>query len=389
MNFRFMEVGFHLGCMGIIIASITTFMSDFHDNKSTSLVDFKRFHETEIDNYPDFSLCIGGIWNTEKLKETYGIEDVERYAKFLRGEVWDENLLQIDYDEVTVNMTELVNGMSLWMDIFLKPPAYTWNRNSLIMESHISQLQTPDAKCLSLTLSPKTIEKLNRPIDRVEISFQSRNSSLYPLYALHYPEQGIMGNFYLDNDFDKASFGFDSLGRKTFLINMIEIIRRRNTHEEPCQESSDKNDQYVIKKLMESVKCKPPYMKNEVEFRHLEVCNNSNDMKQTHLNINSLYKKKWIDFGLKKPCDQVQTISFNTKDYYRQKNEPKEAPWILELAFMNEVYKEIRHSQAYGSKSCWSDVSAIIGFVCGVSIWQLPDGLKAFIAWIKQNSLFK
>ena len=51
MNFRFIEVGFHLVCIGIIIASITTFMSDFHDNKSTSLVDFKRFHETEIDRY--------------------------------------------------------------------------------------------------------------------------------------------------------------------------------------------------------------------------------------------------------------------------------------------------------------------------------------------------
>ena len=129
MNFRFIEVGFHLVCIGIIIASITTFMSDFHDNKSTSLVDFKRFHGTEIDNYPDFSLCILGIWNIEKLKDmNYRIEDVQRYVKFLRGEIWDQNMLAIDYDDVTVNMTELVNGISLWTDFVLMPPTYTNSR---------------------------------------------------------------------------------------------------------------------------------------------------------------------------------------------------------------------------------------------------------------------
>ena len=386
MNFQYMEVSFHLVCIVIIIAIITNFMSDLRDNKSISQVDFKRFHDTEIDIHPDFSMCITGIWNSEKLKDTYDIEDVERYARFLRGEIWDENLLKVDYDEVTVNMTELVNGMNLYMDPLGMPPTYTWTRNSSFMKSLISLIQFPDFKCLSLKLAPKIIQKLKRPIDRVQISFQSRNSSLYPFYSLHYPQQSLMGNFFLEGDMDAT---FDSFERKTFLINMIEIIRRRNTHNEPCLELSDKHDQYLIKKLMKSSICKPPYLKYQVEFEHLELCNNSKDMKQIYLDIMGNLMKRFDGVWTDKPCDQVQSISFNTKEVHRKKNTPKDAPWILQLGFVNKYYKEIRHSQAYGLKNCWSDVSAIIGFVCGVSIWQLPNGVKTLTIWIKKNSLFK
>ena len=130
-------------------------------------------------------------------------------------------------------------------------------------------------------------------------------------------------------------------------------------------------------------------MKYLAEFGHLTVCNNSNDMKQTHVQIDSSLIQRKKNFGLEKPCDQVQTIIFNTKDHPWRRNQPKDAPWIIEILFTNEFYKEIRNTQAYGLKSCWSDVSAIIGFVCGVSIWQLPDGLKTLVVWMKQNSLFK
>ena len=388
MNFQYMEVSFHLVCVIVIAASITTFISDFRDDKSISQVDFKRFHETEIDVYPDFTMCITGhgIW-TEKAKATYDIEFGKRYIKFLKGEIWDENMLKLDYDEVTVNMTELINGMTLFMDPLSSPRSYTWTRNTSFMKSLISLMQLPDAKCLSLKLAPKIIKKLKRPIDIVQISFQSRNSSLYPFYALHYPQQSLTGNFYLKGDMDRNTF--DSLERKNFLINMIEIIRRRNTNNEPCQESSDRHDQYVIKKLVESSKCKPPYMKHKAEFGHLEICNNSKDMKQTYQKIMSYLLKRFDRLWTKRPCDQVQSISYTTKEVHRKKNQPKDAPWILQLGFVSHYYKEIRHSQAYGLKSCWSDVSAIIGFVCGVSMWKLPNGLKTLTIWIKQNSLFK
>ena len=398
---------FQFACVLVLVGSMAMFISELFRNESTSLVDFRAFHETEKDIYPTFSMCMTGpgIWNSTKLKEKYGIKDVKKYINFLKGDIWDDNMHQIDYDDVTVGLNDLVQSWSLWVDSVLKAPTYVWSNESNITSAsdlekqndtlfiemaHFSiSLRNPDAKCFSLDLSRKKISGIDsKVIGRIEVSMKHQFLMNFDcLYYLHYPGQLIAGHFLLDVDSNKPN----ALPlMRVYAINMIEVIRRRDTYREPCHKESEKHDKYVLRHLLKSAKCKPRYLKLDNDFEYPGICNNSYAMKKAHLKPEyfdgPLFRKRFA-----KPCDQLKTVSKDTKEYPFVENEVWYSPsiFILRLQFISDSYKEIRHIKDYGLKSFGADVSAIIGFVCGVSIWKMPDALKIIVIWMKQKKWVK
>ena len=400
MIFQSLELLFQITCITMVFLCMTAFFGDLFKNESTSKVDFRTFHEEEKDIYPSISLCFGGpqIWNAKKLKEMYGVENYGNYAEFLRGNLWNEKMLLIDYDTVTLSLEDYIAGWMLWMDSGFKDPTFVWyNESDPIIESKLGELDTTpitesyisiglrsaDVKCFTFDLSSIEMLTEKKIIKKLEILMKNQNESVTTMYAAHYPKQLIAGHFSFDIGLKKSFFG-----QKTFFINMIEVIRRRNTHKEPCYDETNNHDLYVLSNLIRPAKCKPPYLKYESEFDNLEICNDSISMKQTDLDakyLDSLAFRKRFD----KPCDELETVVFNTKEYSHRKDGLENSSWILEISFANEIYKEIRQIQSYNVKSCWSDVSAIIGFVCGVSIWQIPNGLKTMIDLMKHRILSK
>ena len=177
MNTQGIVRGFHLVSLLIAIGSIVYFLIDYQRDKNMTLVDFKTFHETERDIYPSVSLCFyqDGFWNTRKLNYIYGIENLEHYRNFLKGEFWDESMLKVDYDDVTLSLEDYVERWGLWLDNGLKTfPDYEWlDKNLSQKHSHIpphknpfssvgmfqffTSLRSNDGKCFSLNLSPKNI----------------------------------------------------------------------------------------------------------------------------------------------------------------------------------------------------------------------------------------
>ena len=98
---------FRLGCL-ISTGALLIFCSwKFNKNDSTSLVDFQTYNDKEKDIYPSFTLCfysyggMEGLYDKQKLNETYKIENRTRYISFLNGEEWDTEMLKVDYDDVT------------------------------------------------------------------------------------------------------------------------------------------------------------------------------------------------------------------------------------------------------------------------------------------------
>ena len=83
-----------------------------------------------------------------------------------------------------------------------------------------------------------------------------------------------------------------------------------------------------------------------------------------------------------KPCDQIQMVTYSRKDTPGK-------PWTLDLIFARDVYKEIRHISSYDLKSFGADVSAVIGFICGFSVWELPSALKMMVSSIKKRNIFR
>ena len=170
-------------------------------------------------------------------------------------------------------------------------------------------------------------------------------------------------------------------------IDEIQIIRRRNTKKQPCFEESEKHDEYLSKQLVEAAGCRPFHYTYDYDFGNRYICNNSNSMRKTGITIPMFVDRKFHE-RFKKPCDQVQMITYRTQNEKMSKYIPI-PEWKLEIFFMRDTYKEIKHIMAYDFRSLAADVGAIIGFFCGFSLWQIPSTIKSAIRLIKQKKFRK
>ena len=87
-------------------------------NQDVSVLSFRRFHSETNDIYPSISFCILNPFLENELKK-YGDEvNVASYSYFLQGLLWDERMLKIDYDNVTVSLTENLESFGVLLENF-------------------------------------------------------------------------------------------------------------------------------------------------------------------------------------------------------------------------------------------------------------------------------
>ena len=66
-----------------------------------------KFHSSKEAIYPSFSICILPPFLENKFK-IYDTPDVNMtsYIQFLQGKLWDERMLEVDYDNVTISLSD-------------------------------------------------------------------------------------------------------------------------------------------------------------------------------------------------------------------------------------------------------------------------------------------
>ena len=80
----------------LVALCISLYRKDYDISK----VNYRKFHSTEQDIYPSFSLCFGDVLLENKLHEY----DVNKslYLDLLKGQYWDKRLLAINYENVSI-----------------------------------------------------------------------------------------------------------------------------------------------------------------------------------------------------------------------------------------------------------------------------------------------
>ena len=118
---------YHLVCLGSTVGLFFYCGWKFIQNKSNTLVDFRSFHQEDIDIYPSFSVCFNlagnptedevpdtdGLFNATKLKTIFGIEMLKDYVHFLQGRNWNRTMVDINYDDVTINLENYIDRISI------------------------------------------------------------------------------------------------------------------------------------------------------------------------------------------------------------------------------------------------------------------------------------
>ena len=70
------------------------------------LVDFRQFHQSKEDRFPTISLCLKNPFPHSRLNY-YGVNQ-SLYLDFLRGNYFSQKMLDIDYNNVTLDISNLI-----------------------------------------------------------------------------------------------------------------------------------------------------------------------------------------------------------------------------------------------------------------------------------------
>ena len=331
---KYTRVSFRAVCLVATFLMLLRGTIKYNLDESVSIVDTKDFHGTKNDIYPVFTLCLEMdfkhksfddprhtlplySYSSEKNKDFKMTQkDIQEYVYFTMGIRNSEKTF--NYDNITVDVTDYL------ADVIVESGnnvVYKWEGDSAKQQPLFISYRHPLIKCFSLDLSALIMANLGESktvISHLSIRFSNYDPTLKlfgstseMLWAnfMHYPKQ-LMRSTALDREhLGMLSDHFS----KSIYVDSVEVIRRRNTHIQPCDENYKQEDDMIIKRLAEREGCLAPYwMVNGVDYQ--KPCTNASEMSNLLTpDLNTIDPKFLGQFQSEEPCSQVYGISYTVK----------------------------------------------------------------------------
>ena len=90
-----LHLGFNMICLGAAIAMTSYWVYMFALDEDLCTIEFQKFYDKTKDSYPALSVCFKNSISNEKIMHYNKSIKASSYLKFLRGEVFDPNMLTI------------------------------------------------------------------------------------------------------------------------------------------------------------------------------------------------------------------------------------------------------------------------------------------------------
>ena len=385
-------------CTSTTIGFISLCLIKYSLNDDVSQVTFQEFHTSEESLYPSITICLTSIFYKEKFKYYGEGINISTYADFMNGEYWDDRMLKVDYDRVTLNFSNYLMGIGMWTPdwrfrqgekYFLYDHRKVVKGNSTKTNKSIDNVDgwTPifydsykgiDGKCF-------TIDIPYIPSQKVWTFGAVFNSAIFPggirpsYYKFgvkaHYPGQLI------DSKMNKYVWKETNLNTSKYVamrfkIQKLEVMKHRKTRNYNCNMKMEENDKMRIRNMFEDIGCKPPWYK-ENEF--VPVCKNKEKIK-AFLKLNPT---RYVP-----PCQSIYKIletyhEFEIIEDFKQEwlNEVYSLFEVM-LEFQDGTYMEIRQIRAYPIQALVGDIGGYLGLFLGFALLQIPEVSFKIYVWI-------
>ena len=187
LRFRFKFI-----CSLLAIVLVVDVFYKFSKNEDISLLKYTSYLKTENDYYPVISFCFKNPFLTEKL-EKYGADEAT-YLHFLEGKNISDEMLEIEYDQVTIDVNDyLVEYYILWVngtDEYFPASSEGGRRHFEILASFNGFINRRFFKCFSTNHHAKQLRRvLSVKLHQGIFQNKSRASYYSFLTLLHYPRQ--------------------------------------------------------------------------------------------------------------------------------------------------------------------------------------------------------
>ena len=244
----------------------------YQADEDVSHVNYRRFHDDIDSIYPSLTLCFNNPYLKEKLNDIGEGINITTYVSFLEGRNWDERMVHIDYDNVTIDLGDYLD----LAEITLENGSKSLNHGKMLY--YVSQ-RSPLMKCYSFDIPylPDTgIEFLAVRVKNSIFPFGFR-----PPQHDFDPERGrFFGGFQVTFNYPRQIFrsGFATKWRwnlldpngtlgamqkkwvgMNFEVKNVETLKRRSKSRLPCNDAWRNDDEEIIRKIMKTVNCRPPF----------------------------------------------------------------------------------------------------------------------------------
>ena len=199
-----------------------------------SHVSYKAFNEDDDSHYPSVTLCFAFPFQENTLRSIGDNITGDLYQQFLKGEYWDDRMLTIDYDNVTMNLEDYINYVSVFDE--------NWVGKSYV--SFRSALQ----KCFTVdTPSPTDFHLKRKKIIYLRIQLKTaifpnetrpfgstgRNGKNSFAITFHYPGQRTSPAFQ-NWRWKQQNSGAPGRFVMRFTFFSMEVIKKRNKRNQTC-----------------------------------------------------------------------------------------------------------------------------------------------------------
>ena len=402
LSYKITYYFFHLICTSATIFFVSFCLYKYSLNKDLSQVTFQEFHKTKENIYPSMTLCFANIFYEENLKE-YGIQSIDDYTNYLNGEFWSDSMVDVDYDNVTINISDYLLGFASWTPdwTYIHGDEYfiydhrkyinaikdgstsTYNWKPKFYTSYTGNSQ----KCMTVDIpftQGKKIWTFGAVFDSTIFPNSTRPSYYEFGIKMHYPGQLLRHQM--------QKYVWKSLENKTsayvtmrFKVQKLEVIRNRETSNKPCNKNWKEDDKTMLLQKISRIGCKPSFLKIN---SNSPICKSQNHMKMFATFNSSHYRP---------PCQSIQKILYAYEEYGILEDWTDE--WTSEIddifevmfEFTDGTYMEIEQVRDYGVQDVVGDIGGYLGLFLGFALLQIPEMIFTIISWIyslvRQNDI--
>ena len=377
------EYFFHIACIVAAISTTSWCVYIFSQDHDVCLVDFKQYNEEKEYIYPSFSLIFVNPFIEEKLKEHGEGINATTYSQFLEGLYWDEKMLNISYDDVTINIADYFLGYDIMQaDLTLKSytdfksryndgwkPPYVSHRHPKWKAFAVDKPYHKGQRIIRIWTKIKT-EIFPNGIRPHRTNYNSSSSSFGGLeFILHYPGQifrswnlGI-GKWAWPKRTNSSSQNFVM----AFTRRNMDVLVRRNKRTKSCNEDWLNYDKSILEKQMKFIGCRPPYYYSI----DLPVCS-------TKENLKKVAPPTPEDLNKYPPaCRAISKLQFDYQDIDEDDDiiegvNGTDPHFSLSITALDTTFKLIELVRAYDIQSLIGNAGGYIGIFLGYALYQMP-----------------
>ena len=353
---------FTILCFVVTCIAVLKCFQTYLKNEDVCLVSFKRFNGNPDQIYPTSTICIINPVQQEKLEKfANGTYNISSYTMHLNGELNNEELQKISYDDVTVDLNDyLLSYKVIYPDKLV--PYQEMRKKPYLQDGwkgpYVS-FRKEEVKCFSFDIPFNH----NTNVEGVVINLNSTifrdrtRPNEWPLqidipglsFSIHLRSQMILSYSTMARTWQERSINSSKDYTMEFDVNTMDIMSYRSKKDEPCVEDWRNYDQVLYKDLMNKIGCQAKYWKLNKTFPY---CTKKDEFEQINQYFLSALQN---NISQPPPCRTIKQSQYQYKDseirYHLQNNNHTDINIVINYLKLNHYFKEIMQVEAYSSES--------------------------------------